>query len=102
MSLRLVDSAPKRYQNAGLRKDFKSKSKKLPKDIDPFQSGGLDDEDAISVRPAFPPPSPPSRTRTSRSLPPAAPLTYPENLQCDLSRKNNVCTLFHALLKFHL
>ena len=100
MNLRLVDSAPKRYQNAGLRKDFKSKLKKLPEDIDPFQSGGLDDEDAISVRPTFPPPS--HTSRTSRSLPPAAPLTYPENLWRDLSCKNNVCTLLHALLKFHL
>jgi len=100
MNLRLVDSAPKRYQNAGLQKDFKLKSKKLPEDIDPFQSGGLDDEDAISVRPAFPLPS--HTSHTSWSLPPATPLTYPENLQCDLSCKNNVCTLLHPLLKFHL
>jgi hypothetical protein len=57
MSLRLVDLVPKRYQNAGLQKDFKLELKKLPKDIDPFQSGGLDDKDAISMRPAFPPPS---------------------------------------------
>ena len=96
---RPVDSAPKRYQSAGLRKDFKSKSKRLPEDIDPFQSGGLDDEDAISVRPTFPLLS--HTSHTSWSLPPAAPLTYPEHLQHDLSCENNVCTLLHASLKFH-
>ncbi|KAH9980445.1 hypothetical protein BJV74DRAFT_887849 [Russula compacta] len=46
------DSAPKNYQNAGLREDLKSK--RAPEIIDPFQSGGLDDEDIISDWPSFP------------------------------------------------
>jgi len=61
---------------AGLWKDFKSKSKLAPEDINPFQSGGLADEDVISVRPTFNPLS-------SHSVPQPAPITYPENLQCD-------------------
>ena len=41
---------PKVYQNAGLRKMFKSKNKEM---FDPLSSGGLDDDDALSTCPTF-------------------------------------------------
>ena len=46
-----LDTAPKKYQNAGLRKN--TTSKKVPEPVDPFQSGGLNDEDADAVRPSL-------------------------------------------------
>jgi len=76
-----LDAAPKKYQNAGFRKDFKVKT--TEKAIDPFQNGGLDDEDASSVCPAFP------RTRgplpQARNYEPEA-----KDLKRDHSRRNNV------------
>ena len=50
--LHRFSTAPQRYQNTGLQKDFKLKN--TPEDVDPFQSGGLHDEDVISVWPSFP------------------------------------------------
>ncbi|KAF8903657.1 hypothetical protein CPB84DRAFT_1746062 [Gymnopilus junonius] len=47
-----LDTAPKTYRNSGLCKEFKSK--KVKETFDPLASGGLDDEDALSTRPAFP------------------------------------------------
>jgi len=44
-----LDIAPKKYQNAGLRKNAIFKKPSEP--VDPFQSGGLNDEDAYAVRP---------------------------------------------------
>lgn len=58
------------------------KSKKLPEDTDPFENGGLDDEDIISARPSFPLP----RTQAPSNQ------KYPENLKRDESRRNNVGT----------
>ncbi len=75
-------AAPKKYQNAGLQKDFKSR--RAPEDIDPFQSGGLNDKDIISVRPSFP--------RTHNAAVPSAP-AFPADLQRDRSRKNKVQTI---------
>jgi len=75
-------SVPKKYQNAGLRKDLKSK--KVLEVSDPFENGGLEDDDIISVRPSFPPP----RTRAPRP----ALQKYPENLKRDESRRNDVGT----------
>ncbi|KDR70756.1 hypothetical protein GALMADRAFT_144627 [Galerina marginata CBS 339.88] len=46
------DFEPKKYQNAGLRKI--SKPKKAEETFDPYQSGGLNDDDASSTRPVFP------------------------------------------------
>ncbi|KIM36124.1 hypothetical protein M413DRAFT_31878 [Hebeloma cylindrosporum] len=46
---RLSDVAPKKYHNAGLRKDLNVK-----KAEEAFDYGGLDDEDASAVHPAFP------------------------------------------------
>jgi hypothetical protein len=74
-----LHSEPKRYQNSGLRKDLK---KKVEETLDPFQSGGLDDEDASSTRPAFP--------RTQRPHPDVHSEPDAKDLKRDKSRKNNV------------
>lgn len=84
-----MDAVPKKYQNAGFRKDFKAKTT-----LDPFQNGGLDDEDASSVRPAF------SHTRGPQALPQAR--NYqPEakDFKRDHSRRNNVgvCVFSHHI-----
>ena len=80
-----LDSEPKRYQNSGLRKDLK-KNSKVEETFDPFQSGGLDDEDASSTRPAFP--------RTQRSRPHVRSEPEAKDLKRDQSRKNNVSYRF--------
>jgi hypothetical protein len=74
-----LDAVPKKYQNAGLRKDFKSKKLEV---VDPLASGGLNDEDAFSERPKFPP------MRARQPLPQTQ--KYPENLQRDPSQRNEV------------
>ncbi|KAI0298193.1 hypothetical protein BC826DRAFT_907194 [Russula brevipes] len=72
------DSAPRKYQNAGLRSDTKAKkARKAPEVIDPLQSGGLNDEDAISARPSFP------RTRAPK-------MSDPQYPQRDYLRKNEL------------
>ena len=76
-----LDSEPKRYQNSGLRKDLK-KNSKVEETFDPFQSGGLDNEDASSTRPAFP--------RTQRPRPHVRSEPEAKDLKRDQSRKNNV------------
>jgi hypothetical protein len=81
-----LDGTPKKYQNAGLRKDLKSK--KESEVIDTFQSGGLNDEDTISSRPPFP------RSRAPVRL---AAVQYPQDLQRDHSRKNEVCQILSYL-----
>jgi hypothetical protein len=68
-------------QNAGLQKDLKSK--KAPEIVNPFQSGGLNDEDAISCRPSFP--------HHHAAVPLVTAVQYPQNLQHDHSCKNEVC-----------
>jgi len=76
------DSAPKKYQNAGLRKDLQLK--RAPEDIDPFQVGGLDDEDIISVWPSFSP---------TNNVAVHSDVAFPADLQHDHLHKNKVCTL---------
>ncbi|KAF8235650.1 hypothetical protein L208DRAFT_1538780, partial [Tricholoma matsutake] len=75
------DSAPKKYQNAGLQKDLNPK--RAPEDIDPFQSGGLDDEDIILVQPSFPCTNNVAAVHSERSD-----LAFPADLQRDRSCKN--------------
>ena len=79
-----LDAAPQKYQNAGLRKDFKDvKAKKAEEAFDPFQSGGIDDEDAVSARPAFPQTQAPAPR--ARFQPEAG-----KDLKRDHTRKNDV------------
>ncbi|KAF8233373.1 hypothetical protein L208DRAFT_894886 [Tricholoma matsutake] len=75
----------KKYQNAGLRNDLKpnSKNSKVSEIIDPFESGGLADEDVVSVRPSFP-------SHANRAPVPRARTTYPEDLQRNHLRKNDL------------
>jgi hypothetical protein len=85
------NTAPKKYQNSGLRKN--QQANRAPETPDPFLNGGLDDEDAISVPPLLP---------GQTHKPPM--VTYPEVLQRDHSRKNNVCGIFvkiFTLIQFH-
>ncbi|KAF8221913.1 hypothetical protein L208DRAFT_1527612 [Tricholoma matsutake] len=77
------DSAPKKYQNAGLQKDLNPK--RAPEDIDPFQSGGLDDEDIILVQPSFPCTNNVAAVHSKHSD-----LAFPADLQHDRSCKNKV------------
>lgn len=73
-----LDTAPKKYQSAGLRKNTLSKKAQEP--VDPFQSGGLHDEDADAVRPPF-----------RRDPAPAPPMPmYPGNLKRNHLYKNDV------------
>jgi len=76
-----LDGMPKKYQDAGLRKDPRPKN--ASEVIDPFQSGGLNDEDTISSRPPFP----------RRAPVPSAAVQYPQGLQRDHSHKNKVCQI---------
>ena len=79
------DSAPKKYQNTGLRKDLKSKRAPEVQDmdvVDPFQSGGLNDEDIISVRPQFP--------RSTHNAAGHSAVAYPTDVQRDQSLRNKV------------
>ena len=78
-----LDTAPKKYQNAGLRKDNTVKSKSVDSEaIDLYESGGLNDEDIYSERPSFPPSHTQEPVRPSQK--------YPENLQRNRSRRNEV------------
>jgi hypothetical protein len=88
-----LDSEPKRYQNSGLRKDLK-KNSKAEETFDPFQSGGLNDEDASSTRPTFP------QARTQRSHPHVRSEPEAKDLKRDQSRKNNVGYRFIFSLYF--
>jgi hypothetical protein len=73
-----VDTIPRTYSNAGLRKN--RKPKKTPEVIDPLQNGGFGEEHLLSVRPPFP---------TSKAIFTAS-TGFPAKLQRDLSRKNTV------------
>ncbi|KAG5640305.1 hypothetical protein DXG03_009295 [Asterophora parasitica] len=76
-----LDIAPRKYANASLRKNLTAK--KAPETINPFYSGGLDDDDIVSSRPpSFPPSHPPSSSHST-------PLVFPSGLQRDNSCKNN-------------
>ena len=88
-----LDSELKHYQNSGLRKDLKNNSK-VEETFDPFQSGGLDDEDASSTRPAFP--------RTQRPRPHVRSEPEATDLKRDQSWKNNVSYrfIFSSYLSF--
>ena len=77
---------PKKYQNAGLRKN--SRPKKAEETFDPHQSGGLNDYDASSTRPAFP--------RTQGPHPQVRLEHAPKELKRDQSRTNNVGTLLFS------
>lgn len=76
-------TAPKKYQNAGLRVKTKTKAHPAPRE-DGIESalGGLDDEDAEAERPAMSP-VPVKRSGTSR-------LEFPVHLQRDKARTNEV------------
>ena len=76
------DTVPKKYLNAGLRND--PKPRKSPEAIDPFQSGGLGDNDALLVQPPYPPSGPSSGAVAT------APTVFPVVLQRDYSHKNTV------------
>lgn len=78
-----LDTIPKKYPNPGLRKNLKSTSKKAPEPIDPFLSGGLQDEDADETRPPYP------AANRGHDVPPIN--RHPPNLQRNYSRQNNVC-----------
>jgi hypothetical protein len=81
----MSDIVPKKYPNAGLRKD--AGSKKVQESIDPFQNGGLNDEDADAVRPSFP------QTSTPQSHAPITPRfihVQPGDFKRNPSRMNNV------------
>ena len=75
-------SAPKRYQHLGLQKDLKSH--KAPETFDPLASGGLDDGDAFSVRPAF------ACTKVPHLYVHSQPLPAAEDLKRDHSWRNEV------------
>jgi len=62
---------------AGLRKGATSKTLKMAESIDPFQSGGLNDEDAQAVHPSF------AHDWRAPAVPPSVPKRDP-------SRKNDV------------
>jgi hypothetical protein len=75
-------TAPKRYQNAGLRKKAIQNEP-----YDPLQCGGLGDEDADAVRP---------RTLPPRHGNPSPTTVFPKHLERDYTRKNNVS--FHNMI----
>ena len=81
----MLETAPRKYNNAGLRQDLKTK--KTEEIVDPFQNGGLDDDHASSVRPNFPRGL--SRTYAFYGTPPEP---EAKDLKRDHSRKNNVGT----------
>ena len=91
-----LGTAPKKYQNAGFWKDFKVQ--RTEKAFNPFQNGGLDDEDVSSICPAFP---------RTQGPPPQAWNYEPEakDLKCDHSQRNNVgvCAFSHhiSLIRIH-
>jgi hypothetical protein len=75
-----LDTAPKKYPNAGLRKVTKPT---IAADaVDPFENGGLNDEDIISARPTF--------SRNQDVVGVHIPATGGETLKRDTSRKNEV------------
>ena len=88
-----LDTAPKTYQNSGLRKNIPSK--KLSELIDPLQSGGLNDEDAKAARPSE------SERRHGNPPIPQAP-EYPKDLQRDHTRKNKVRLYLNHTADVHL
>ena len=88
-----LDTAPKTYQNSGLRKNIPSK--KLSELIDPLQSGGLNDEDAKAARPSE------SERRHDNPPVPQAP-EYPKDLQHDHTRKNKVRLYLNHTADVHL
>ena len=81
-----MDLTLRKYDNTGLCKNFKVK--KTKEAFDPFQSSGLDDEDALSTHPEFP--------HTQRPAPTSRTCYKPEEkkleLKCDYSQRNNVGT----------
>ena len=81
----MLETAPRKYNNAGLRQDLKTK--KTEEIVDPFQNGGLDDDHASSVRPNFPHGL--SRTYAFYGTPPEP---EAKDLKRDHSQKNNVGT----------
>ena len=82
-----LETAPRKYNNAGLRQDLKTK--KTEETLDPFQNGGLDDDHASSVHPNFPRARGLSRTYAFYGTPPEP---EAKGLKRDHSRKNNVGT----------
>ncbi|PPQ83817.1 hypothetical protein CVT25_001031 [Psilocybe cyanescens] len=78
-----LESKPKSYKNAGIRKDFESKKSK--ENIDPLASGGLDDKDALSTHPDFPQ----AKARTQAQNQNQIPLPRTNDLKRDHSRIND-------------
>ena len=82
-----LETAQRKYNNAGLWQDLKTK--KTEETLDPFQNGGLDDDHASSVCPNFPCAQGLSRTYTFYGTPPEP---EAKGLKRDHSQKNNVGT----------
>ena len=90
-----LGTAPKKYNNAGLRQDLKTK--KTEETFDPFQNGGLDDDHASSVRPNFPHAQGLKRTYAFYGT---LPEPKAEDLKRDHLRKNNVSLCFSHRMKY--
>lgn len=80
-SLPILNTSPRKYNNSGLRKNPKTKKTQVVHD--PFESGGLNDDDVVSVRPNFPP-KPLVRTYAFYGKPEKS------SIKRDLSRQNAV------------
>ena len=91
-----MDVAPKKYQNAGLRKDStKARTQRPEEALNPFENGGLDDEDVFSVRPAFPRSRGPAPQIHSHAQPAS------QDLKRDYSQKNDVGTFDFIIMSSH-
>ena len=77
-----LDMAPKKYANAGLRNVKSAKAAEIVQ-VDAFESGGLNDEDASSTRPDF---LYQAREESSN----VRSWSIPQNLKRDPSRRNEV------------
>jgi len=72
--------APKKYANAGLRNVKPSRAAKAAETVDPFENGGLNDEDASSTWPDF----------LYQAREESSNVHIPQNLKRDPSRRNEV------------
>jgi len=75
--------APKKYANAGLRDVKSAKAANAAETVDPFENGGLNDEDASSTRPDF------LHQAREESFNVRS-WSIPQNLKRDPSRRNEV------------
>jgi hypothetical protein len=80
--------ASRNYAHSGLREPKNSMSKKTAKEfkpVDPFENGGLDEDDADATRPAFEPKPP--------AFEPKPFVRHGEYHERDPRRRNNVCDM---------